>query len=107
MDLGDWQQALQVCMVIVGHTETVGAVQPQYNDSCAASTMEDIAKVYDNLEDPESSIAWLKKAVKCEWNLWKDCVATKHVVDKLVAALLLRGRRDEAIIWRDRYLNGE
>ena len=106
MDMGEWQQALELCMVIVGQAGPFeGVPEPQCLDDCAAYTMEDIAKIYDNLKDTGSSIKWLEKAVQCEWDLWKDSVATKHTVDKLVAALSRCGRNGEAMVWQEMYLS--
>lgn len=105
MDIGDWRQALEVCMTIVGQFETVTASpEPQYNDECAVHTMEDIAKIYCQLEDLHSSIAWLKQAATWAWTLWGTWVATKHIVDKLVAALNICGMQDEADLWQCRFL---
>ena len=108
MDMGDWRQALEVCMTIVGQLETVnGSPEPQYRDECAVHTMEDIAKIYNRLEDLKSSIAWLKQAAACAWTLWGTWVATQHIVDKLVAALDACGKQDEANFWQRGFLADE
>ena len=101
MDMKDWGQALEVCMTIVGQSNTMaGSPKPQYNDECAVHTMEDVAKIYGQLDDLESSIAWLKQAAVCAWTLWGDWVTTQHVVDKLVALLKTCGEWDEADLWQ-------
>ena len=101
MDIGRWREALQVCMNIVGEIRVMnGVVQPLHNDQCAASTMEDIAKIYDNLSDPDSSIAWLKGAAIYGQGPSRVSVAEEHVVDKVVTALQLRGDEEEAEVWR-------
>ena len=100
MDMGDWQQALEVCMTIVGHfTSVTGSPEPQHSDECAIHIMEDIAKIYNHLKDVESSIAWLRQAAACAWTLWGSWVATQHIVDKLVAALNVCGKQGEADLW--------
>ena len=101
MDIGHWREALQMCMDIIGEVRVVnGVVQPLYNDRCAASTMEDIAKIYDNLSDADSSIAWLKGAAISGQGLLRASVAEEHIVDKVVTALQLRGEDEEAEVWR-------
>ena len=105
MDMNDWGQALEVCMTIVGQSKTMtGIPKPQYNDECAVHTMEDIAKIYGQLEDLKSSLAWLKQAAICAWTLWGDWVATQRIVDKLVATLKACGELAEVDFWQLQFL---
>lgn len=102
MDQHQWQQALRMCHYIVGQPcSTYGLVQPQSHDECAVHTMEDIAKIFENLGEPEVRTSWLMQAANSAWALWGWCIATTHVFDKLVGALQAAGRFDEAKFWQD------
>lgn len=107
MDRNDWQQALEVCLSIIGQPpSTLELVEPQYYDEYAVHTMEDIAKIYDNLGESESSIAWLTQAANSAWTLWGSGVATTHIIDKLVGALITSGKHDEAMFWQNIHTAG-
>ena len=101
MDQNEWHQALEVCFSIVGQPSSVdGSVEPQHHDEYAVYTMEDIAKIYDNFRQPESCIAWLDRAAKSAYNLFGSCIATTHIVDKLVSALFGSGKYEDANFWQ-------
>lgn len=60
MDQNEWHQALEVCFSIIGQPSSAsGTIEPQYHDIYAVHTMEDIAKIYDNLGLSETCTAWL------------------------------------------------
>ncbi|CAF9935980.1 hypothetical protein IMSHALPRED_010416 [Imshaugia aleurites] len=101
MDQNEWRQALEVCSSIVGQaSSTEERVEPQHHDECAIHTMEDIAKIYDNLGRPESCIAWLDRAAKSAYNLFGSCAATTHIIDKLVGAFVGSGEHEDAKLWQ-------
>ena len=107
MDNSDWQQALKVCLSIVGQPPSaLELVEPQYHDKYAVHTMEDIAKIYDVLGESEFSIAWLIQAASCACTLWGSGVATTHIIDKLVSALIASGKHDEAMLWQNTFTAG-
>ena len=101
MDQNEWRQALEVCSSAVGQaSSTEERVEPQHHDECAIYTMEDIAKIYDNLGRPESCIAWLDRAAKSAYNLFGSCAATTHIIDKLVSAFVGSGEHEDAKLWQ-------
>ncbi|KAI1630862.1 Clr5 domain-containing protein [Biscogniauxia mediterranea] len=101
MDKGSWAEALSVCLGIVGTADERGLpVETTLRDSCAVYTMEDIAKIYENMGEPEKSTDWLRKAATCATNLGKPVHEIAHIVDKLETLLLKSGRADEAQVWR-------
>ncbi|KAI0595420.1 Clr5 domain-containing protein [Biscogniauxia sp. FL1348] len=101
MDKGSWAEALSVCLGIVGQAdELVLPTEMTLRDSCAVYTMEDIAKIYENMGEPEKSTDWLRKAATCATNLGRPVHEVAHIVDKLETLLLKSGRADEAQVWR-------
>ncbi|KAI5927179.1 Clr5 domain-containing protein [Camillea tinctor] len=101
MDKRSWAEALSVCLGIVGYADKQGLpVEMTLRDECAVYTMEDIAKIYENMGEPEKSTHWLGRAATCATNLGKPTHEIAHIVDKLEALLLESGRADEAQVWR-------
>lgn len=101
MDQNEWHQALKVCFSIVGQPPSADErVEPQYHDEYAIHTMEDVAKIYDNLGRPDSYIAWLERAAKSAYGLFGSCIATTHIIDKLVAAFVGSGKHEDANFWQ-------
>ena len=97
MDGQKWHEALGVCHSIVGQQpSSFHLAVPHFRDECAVHTMEDMAKIYENLGDTKFCIAWLTQSVNSVWILWGSCIATTHIVDKLVGALTASGEPDEA-----------
>ena len=101
MDMGEWDQALAVCLSIVHADNQPWTSTRRVDDECAVSTMEDIAKIYENKWDLNSSIAWLLRAATSEWTTSTGGVAAAHIVEKLLSALRRAGREDEAVFWED------
>ena len=101
MDQNEWHQALEVCFSIIGQPSSAsGTIEPQYHDMYAVHTMEDIAKIYDNLGQSESCIAWLIQAAKSAFVLKAPCMATTHIIDKLVTGLRAAGKHEDAKFWQ-------
>lgn len=101
MDQNEWHQALEVCFSIIGQQSSAsGTIEPQYHDIYAVHTMEDIAKIYDNLGQSESCIAWLIQAAKSAFVLKAPWMATMHIIDKLVTALRAVGKHEDAKFWQ-------
>ena len=106
MDEQEWHKALEVCYSIVGQRpSSFQLAEPYHRDECAVRTMEDIAKIHENLGDTKSCIAWLIQAANTSWLLFGSCIATTHIIDKLVGALIASGVQDEANFWWDPYNN--
>ena len=106
IDEEKWHEALEVCHSIVDQQHSsFQLAEPHRRDECAVYTMEDIAKIYANVGETKSCIAWLTQAANSAWMLWGSCVATRHIVDKLVGALMASGEADEADFWRNIYAN--
>ena len=81
---GDLHEALRLCHVRVGmRYKGVGEV---YRDKSAMYTMEDIAKIHDELNDLQKSVVWLEQAAHLGKDLRGDRMAMTHIVDKLVDA---------------------
>ena len=81
---GDLHEALRLCHVRVGmRYKGVGEV---YRDKSAMYTMEDIAKIHDELNDLQKSVVWLEQAAHLGKDLRVDRMAMTHIVDKLVDA---------------------
>jgi hypothetical protein len=100
IDNGQLLQALELCHLIVGQVNPASNLaEPSYKDEWSVYTMEDIAKIYEELGNGGMSIAWLQEAAMGAWGLWKDWAATRHIVDKLEAALTRDGRHNEAMNW--------
>lgn len=59
-------KALTICLSIVHEKNSSNGSTQQLEDECAVSTMEDIAKIYENKGDLESSISWLNSAATSE-----------------------------------------
>lgn len=101
MDEMKWHQALEVCFSIIGRPSFAsGTIEPKYRDIYAVHTMEDIAKIYGNLGQPESCIAWLIEAVKSAFVLNAPWMATTHIIDKLVTGLRAAGKHEDAKFWQ-------
>ena len=100
MDEEKWHEALEVCNSIVDQQQSSHQLaEPRRCDECAIYTMKDIAKIYANVGETKSCIAWLTQAANSAWMLWGSCVATRHIVDKFVGALMASGEADEADFW--------
>ena len=83
-DQNRWEQALEVCFPIVGQSPAdLKPINPQYHDEYAVHTMEDIAKIYDNLGDSKSCLGWLTQAAASAIAFGCPMVLTTHVIDKL------------------------
>lgn len=78
---GDLLRALELCSVRVGmRYKGVG------RDKSAMYTMEDMAKIHDELNDLQKSVVWLEQAAHLGKDLRVDRMAMTHIVDKLVDA---------------------
>lgn len=81
---GDLHEALRLCSVRVGmRYKGVGQV---YRDKSAMYTMEDMAKIHDELNDLQKSVVWLEQAAYLGKDLRVNRMAMTHIVDKLVDA---------------------
>ncbi|KAI0201367.1 hypothetical protein F4808DRAFT_469671 [Astrocystis sublimbata] len=100
MDIGSWSMALTVCMDIVGQTQLDGsATVSTKKDECDLYTMEDVAKIHQQLGDNDQSISWLMLAATTASTLFGASVQTIHIVDKLEKLLVEQRRYDEAGLW--------
>lgn len=101
----EWQQALKVCFSVVGQASSdQEVVEPQFHDEHAVHTMEDISKIYANLGNSESSVAWLTQAAIDAPKAGGLSQGSKtHIVDKLVGALVASGNLDEALFWQNKF----
>ncbi|KAH9993140.1 Clr5 domain-containing protein [Xylariaceae sp. FL0662B] len=101
MDMESWNEALSVCFEIVGPVDDTGSpTEATLKDDCGVSTMEDIAKIYEHMGNPDKSITWLMQAAISASSLWGSTQETAHIVDKLECLLVKNGRVDEGHIWR-------
>ena len=103
MDMGEWDQALEVCLSIIHANNRPWTNTQLIEDECIVSTMEDLAKIYENKGDLDLSIEWLLRAATSEWTTATGGVATAHIAEKLLGALRRVGREDEAVFWEDHF----
>ncbi|CAO2652273.1 Nn.00g005560.m01.CDS01 [Neocucurbitaria sp. VM-36] len=85
MDMSAWEEALQLCFMVVGQAKSKAAtIDPQHIDECSVHAMEDISKIYGAIGKLPLYQAWLEKAVTIAWKVWpKGWVGVDHIVDKL------------------------
>lgn len=94
IDTENFQQALDVCLSIVGHEReaTDELVRRGQLDKCAVYTMEDIAMIYEKMGSTDLNIVWLQEALKGARLMWEESVAIAHICDKLNNASSRYGR---------------
>ncbi|KAG9233546.1 hypothetical protein BJ875DRAFT_463896 [Amylocarpus encephaloides] len=86
-----WAEALEVCSLIIGQQVEGGErIAPQHRDKCAAYTMEDIAKCYENLGYLDLRDKWLREAYNTGINIPSiDSLVTQHIKRRLQVSRLL------------------
>ncbi|KAL8905423.1 MAG: hypothetical protein Q9207_002663 [Kuettlingeria erythrocarpa] len=99
---GDLYEALDLCKVRVGICVTGGRITT-YRDESAMYTMEDMAKIHDELNELEKSVVWLEQAADIGRDLRVDRMAMTHVVDKLMDAQTRRQRNSELELYKKMY----
>ncbi|KAL8726775.1 MAG: hypothetical protein Q9181_005930 [Wetmoreana brouardii] len=82
---GDLDEALRLSRLQVGLCVRDNQATT-YRDQSAMHTMEDIAKIHDELNELQKSVVWLESAANLGRDLGVDRMAITHVVDKLVDA---------------------
>ncbi|KAL8761227.1 MAG: hypothetical protein Q9184_002631 [Pyrenodesmia sp. 2 TL-2023] len=80
----DLDEALELCRLRVGFCLSSGRVR--YRDQSAMHTMEDMAKIYDELNQLRGCSLWLMQAEKVGREIGADRLAMTHVIDKLTEA---------------------
>lgn len=104
MDMGEWDQALEVCRSIIHANNNRPWTNTRLvDDECIVSTMEDLAKIYEHKGDLNLSIEWLLRAATSELTTATGGVAAAHIAEKLLSALRRVGREDEATFWEDHF----
>ena len=103
MDMGEWDQALAVCLSIIHADNRPWTNTQLVEDECVVSTMEDLAKIHENKGDLNLSIEWLLRAATSEWTTATGGVAAAHIAEKLLSALRRVGQEDEAVFWEDHF----
>lgn len=72
----NFMEALNICFLIMEQRGFDSA-------DVRILTKEDIAYIYERLGDMGKRAAWLRQAGESARQLWGDCVATHHIIDKL------------------------
>ncbi len=97
MDIGRFDDAKVFCMTRVGKAVARdGLVGHEYHDRRTVSALEDLAKIEEELGALGLSATWLGHAADLARVIQGPSIAMTHILDKLVRALRLCGRYNDA-----------
>ena len=97
MDTGRLGDAKALCMTRVGKAVAHdGLIGHQYHDRITVSALEDLAKIEEESGSLEQSATWLSHAADLAKVIKGPPIELTHILDKLVRALRLCERYDDA-----------